>query len=140
MSDLEQFQKNYGQAWAGITQSPAFIAAFTLANVEKLQAIALLTDEEINANGKIILADLRGHLKYENGLLALHQRKEFVFQDLPRETYPSPEEEALEEEKAETQTGNNSTTFSTSEYFVPPVTEQEQPQPRKKRKYTRRKK
>lgn len=137
MSDLDRFQKEYGGAWANITQSPAFVGAFSIANMEKLQGVAALTNEEIQSHGKIILAGLRDHLQYENALLSLNTRKEFVFQDMPRETYPSPIEEATDEEQAETRTDNQGATFSISEFKAPPEVIE---QPRQKRKYTRRKK
>lgn len=141
MSDLTDFQKIHGANWATIVQSPAFGAAFSIANIEKLQMVAALTDEEINTNGKIILADLRGHLKYETALISLHERKEFVFQEMPRETYPDPVKEAEEAEREirQTETGNEATSFNISE-FHPAEVEPEQQPVRQKRKYTRRKK
>lgn len=97
MSDLKQFQVVHGRAWSELVQSNAFGAALSLATSEKLKAITSLTDEEIRDKGIVILSDLRGHLCYESGLLGLHEKKEFVFQDVGEEQYPSPIEEALEE-------------------------------------------
>lgn len=140
MSDLTDFQKQHGASWATIVQSPAFGAAFSIANIEKLQMVAALTDEEINTNGKIILADLRGHLKYETALISLHERKEFVFQEMPRETYPDPVKEAEEAEREENQTttGNDATSFNLGEFQTAEA--EPEPKPKTKRKYTRRKK
>lgn len=102
MSDLARFQKQFGAQWSLLVGSREFAAAMTLLNVEKIRAIAELSDEEIATRGTIILADLRGHLKHENALLGLHEVKKFVFQNLPSEEYTDPAEEArLEAERQE---------------------------------------
>lgn len=133
MTDLERFQGEHGAAWSATVGSPAFLAAFTLSNLEKIQAIAVLTDDEIEAHGKIILADLRGHLKYETALIGLHERKTFVFGDLPEPDYPNPVVEAA----AELSETESATTAGQPIVFqVPPET----PEPRKKRKYRKRRK
>lgn len=101
MTPLKEFQARFGGEYNGIVTSECFAQALSIANSEKIQVIALLTDEEIDARGKIILADLRGHLKYEAALLGLGERKEFVFGQLPPEEYPDPLVEAHEEMMAE---------------------------------------
>lgn len=97
MSSLKDFQAQHGSAWGELIGKPAFAAALALAHEEQIEKIRSLSDEEIAAKGAIILSDLRGHLKYEQALLGLHERKEFVFQQLGPEEYPDPEKEALDE-------------------------------------------
>lgn len=97
MTPLKEFQEAFGREWAEITASPAFAAGLACAQAEKIRGITILTDEEIRSNGKAILADLRGFLQYESGLLGLHEKKEFVFQsELGDPTYPDPIVEANE--------------------------------------------
>lgn len=130
MTDLERFQGEHGAAWSATVSSPSFLAAFTLSNLEKIQVIAALTDDEIETHGKIILADLRGHLKYETALIGLHERKKFVFGDLPEPDYPNPVDEARAEELSE----SASTAGHPLVFQVPPD------EPQKKRKYRKRRK
>lgn len=96
MSSLKDFQSQHGAEWSQLLGTPAFGAALALANSEKIQSILLLSDDEIATRGAIILSDLRGHLKYEAALLALHEKKELVFQGLGEEEYPDPIAEAAE--------------------------------------------
>jgi hypothetical protein len=103
LSALEDFQAQHGRDWAQLIGTPAFASALALSNSEKIQEIVVLTDDEIATKGQIILADLRGHLKYESGLLGLHEKKEFVFQQLGAEEYPDPAREARDEALAEAQ-------------------------------------
>lgn len=93
MSDLENFQKEHGDQWATITQHPAFGAAMSLLNLRKIAGIAALSDEQIEKDGKLILADLRGHLNHENDLINLSTVQEFDFGIPVPETYPDPMEE-----------------------------------------------
>lgn len=99
MTPLQQFQRTHGNDWARIVTSDCFAAAVALATAEKIQKISELGDEEILLRGKIILADLRGHIAYESALLGLHERKELVFGQLGPEEYPDPVEEAIDEER-----------------------------------------
>jgi len=92
MSDLKSFQDEHGEQWNAITQHPAFAAALSFLNLQKIIRIAVLTDEEIEKNGSLIVADLRGHLNHENDLLALGTKQDLTFQNLP-ETYPDPASE-----------------------------------------------
>jgi hypothetical protein len=94
MSDLDNFQKEHGDQWATITQHPAFGAAMSFLNLRKIAGIAALTDEQIESSGKLVLADLRGHLNHENDLINLATAQDFVFGEPLRETYPDPAEEA----------------------------------------------
>lgn len=96
MSALSDFQAQHGDVWATITQGDAFAAAMQLLNLEKLNVIAALTPEEIAAKGQLVLADFVGHLNHENNLAGLAGRKEFVFTELGRETYPDPIDENAE--------------------------------------------
>ncbi len=136
MNDLERFQAEHGAAWAATTQSPSFLAAFSIANIEKLQSIAALSDDEIATRGQVILADLRGHLNYETALISLHQPKKFVFQDLGPPTYPNPAEE-IEEQPPNSESASTASVSITG--FVPspdasPIL------PKQKRKYRKRRK
>jgi hypothetical protein len=94
MSDLENFQREHGDQWTSITQHPAFSAAMSLLNLRKIAGVAVLTDEQIEKDGKLILADLRGHLSHENDLINLSTAQEFVFGEPLRETYPDPATES----------------------------------------------
>lgn len=133
MTSLEVFQKRYGIAWAELTGTPAFAAALALANSEKLQRIRILTDEDIALKAPVILGDLRGFLQYESGLLDLHEKKQYVFQDIGPETYPSPIDEAREELEA---AGRPAEPDSDVPVFQPPVP----PRPKKKRGRPRKRK
>lgn len=98
MTDLEEFQSQHGREWADIVRSTAFPAALSIATAEKIQSFVNLTDEKIATQAHIILADLRGHLRYEQALLGLHEQKKSVFDDGPTEDYTTnPEEEAHRE-------------------------------------------
>lgn len=94
---LKEFQQSFGSEWSQLISSPAFSAALSLCRDEEIQKVHLLTDAEIESHGKIALAHLRGFLKYEFGLLGLHEKKDLVFQSGITEEYPDPIQEALEE-------------------------------------------
>lgn len=100
MSPSEHFQTTHGPEWAGIVGSAAFTAALLLVNAETVQSVAKLTDDQIQAQGQIILADLRGRLAHENALIDLSVIHPDLTNDLPASTYPNPEDEAAEEEAA----------------------------------------
>ena len=100
MSAMSDFQSEHGQAWGEIVNSPAFGAAMQLLNLEKMTMIAALAPEEIEAKGKLLLADLVGHLNHENNLASLGVRREFVFTEV-RETYPDPVGEHAENNQPE---------------------------------------
>lgn len=108
MSSLKEFQAQHGAEWGHLLGTPAFGAALALANQEKIQSILMLDDDEIATRGHIVLADLRGHLKYEAALIALHEKKELVFQQLDHEEYPDPIQEAAEQAEQEHQTESHS--------------------------------
>ena len=97
MGDLEDFQERHGAAWEEITQSPAFGAAMQFLNLAKIAQITALTPEEIESKGKLVLADLVGHLNHENDLMRLSARKEFKFGPSVTEDYPDPAQEAIEQ-------------------------------------------
>lgn len=104
MSALKDFQNQHGREWAEIVSLPAFGAALALAQSEKLREVIGLTDEQIALHGANLIADLRGFLQYESGLLGLHQKKDLVFSDPDTEPqYPSPEAEALAQHLEEEQ-------------------------------------
>lgn len=93
MSDLAKFQEEHGEQWNAITQSPSFSAAMSYLNLAKIQEITLLTDENIESYGKLILADLRGHLKHEHDLYTLAVKPNLDFNSVIPETYPNPIDE-----------------------------------------------
>lgn len=130
MTALEQFQNRYGRAWGELIGSPAFAAALALANAEKNQEITQLSDDGIVSKGAILLADLRGHLKYESALLGLHEKKEFVFQELGAPEYPSGIDEARDEALEEAQ--RESGIISEISLLTPNVTERLFPKPKGK--------
>lgn len=102
MSTLTAFQKQHGAAYGQLVRSPAFQAALQLLNLRKIERISSLSDLEIETSGKLILADLRGHLSHENDLMSLHVQQETELSDLGPETYPDPEEE-IEQAKIQVQ-------------------------------------
>lgn len=89
MSDLTKFQSDHGEEWNAITSTPAFSAAMSLLNLQKISGIANLTDDQIATNGSLILADLRGHLQHENELFTIGTKPSLEFNPMP-ETYPDP--------------------------------------------------
>jgi hypothetical protein len=96
-SDLEEFQSQYGNEWLQITRHPAFIAGTQLLNIRKLKEITTLSDDQIERNGREILASLRGHLQHEDDLFTLHSKSEFKLPTDDQEEYLSPEEAAEHE-------------------------------------------
>ncbi len=100
-SDLEEFQANYGGAWLEITRLPAFIAGTQLLNIRKLKSVTNLSDEQIEKNGREILADLRGHMKHEDDLFTLHTQSENALPIEEQDYYISPEEAAQLESQVE---------------------------------------
>lgn len=105
MSALEDFQKRYGAAWGATVNSEVFAAALTLVHNEKLKEIAAIHDDQIHDRSQVLLADLRGHLRYEAALLGLHEKKIFVFQELGPEDYGDPVTEAFEQAEADRKAG-----------------------------------
>ena len=91
-SDLEEFQALYGAEWLNIVRNPAFIAAAQLLNIRKLKSITTLSDQQIEQNGREILSDLRGHLKHEDDLFTLQDKKDFKTPIEEEGRYISPEE------------------------------------------------
>ncbi len=93
-SDLEEFQSQYGADWVNIKQHPAFMAGMQLLNVRKFKGITFLSNEEIEKHSREILADLIGHLKHEEDLFTLDEKREE--QIIPEEgfEYLSPEQVA----------------------------------------------
>lgn len=101
----DEFQDRHGAEWATFTKSPAFFAALQLGSSDKLRKMAAITDAEIEANGKTILADYRGHLQLENFLIELAVATAEPLLDLPPETYGvGVDQPAVEEEQPATQT------------------------------------
>src|SRR5437899_2238502 len=90
-SDLEEFQAAYGNDWIQIIKTPAFRSAMQLLNVQKMESITNLPNEQIEKNGREILADLRGHLQHENNLLILHEKRDTKLPWEEQEEYFSPE-------------------------------------------------
>ncbi len=91
-TDLEEFQSQYGGDWLQITRHPAFIAGTQLLNIRKLKSVTNLSDEQIEKNGREILADLRGHMKHEDDLFTLHNQTDFKLPAEELDEYISPEQ------------------------------------------------
>lgn len=87
MAPLDEFKKEHGAGYLKVLGDPHFQAALLFLNIEKLNAITILKPEEIKENGSQILADLAGHLKHENNLMTLLDRRTFDPSELPAETY-----------------------------------------------------
>lgn len=134
MSALKDFQNQHGSEWGGIVGTPAFAGALALAHRERLDKITALSDEEIANHGKIILSDLRGHLQYESVLLGLHEKKEFVFEQLPAEEYPDPAAEAREEADATGQPGDETSSSGLTSRFGASAHDELFPKPKPKRR------
>lgn len=134
MSSLKDFQAAHGAAWSHLLGDPAFGAALALANQEKIQTILILSDDEIATRATVILADLRGHLRYEAGLLSLHEKKELVFQQLDHEEYPDPILEAAEQAEQEQEQGGEQHQSSGAFAGAPSAHEQIFPSTRQRRK------
>ena len=98
-SDLEEFQALYGAEWLNIVRNPAFIAAAQLLNIRKLKSITTLSDQQIEQNGREILSDLRGHLKHEDDLFTLQDKKDFKTPIEEEVGYLSPEQAVELEDK-----------------------------------------
>jgi len=94
ISDLEEFQQVHGPAWLRMVQSDHFRAGLLLLNIRKLQSIATLTNQDIAAFSREIVADFRGHTKLENDLMSLHTMQEFTLPSEEAEEYFSPEQVA----------------------------------------------
>ncbi len=93
-TDLEEFQSQHGPDWLNIIRHPAFIAGMQFLNVRKLKEITNLQDEQIEKNGREILASLRGQLKHEDDLFTLHTQSESAIPVEEQDFYVSPEEAA----------------------------------------------
>ena len=98
MSDLEDFQAQFGADFKKLTEHPAFQAAMQLLNIRKLEKVTNLQDSDIEKNGREILADLRGHLQHENDLVSLPEKKEFKLPFDEPDVYLSPEQVAEAEQ------------------------------------------
>ena len=92
-SDLAEFQKAYGAALLQITQSTPFREAMYLLNKAKLASITGLTPQMIERDGRVILANLVGHLQHEDDLMSLPTRTEEFVTEEPEE-YLSPTQAA----------------------------------------------
>ena len=98
LTDLEDFQAQYGDEWRRLIAMPVFRAGLQLLNVRSLDQISSLSNEEIEKNSVAILSVLIGQLRHENDLFNLHQKKEFKFPLEEQEEYMSPEEEAAHQQ------------------------------------------
>lgn len=93
-TDLREFQAKYGAAWKQVVDSPIFQAAAQFLRNRKTDTISLLSEEQVEKNGREYLADLRGFLQHENQLLSLHELTDFTIPFEEPEDYISPEQEA----------------------------------------------
>jgi hypothetical protein len=71
-TDLQDFQKAYGAQWLQIIQSTPFREAMYLLNKRKTSGLTNLTPEQIEKNGREVLANFVGHLQHEDDLMTLH--------------------------------------------------------------------
>ncbi len=94
MTDLEAFQKQHSKALVKALENPALRAAQQLLFLRKIDSISRLTDADIAANSREILADLRGFFGYEHSLSTLHKQKEFKLPVEDELEYITPENEA----------------------------------------------
>jgi hypothetical protein len=101
IDDLEEFQAAYGADWHKITQMPAFRAGLQLLNVRELDRITSLSDDDIDKYAGLILSQLVGLLRHENGIFNLHKEQSFKFPLDEEVRYVSPEEEAAHQQLAE---------------------------------------
>lgn len=97
MTDLEEFQQAHGQQWALILQNPAFSAGMIFLSIRTIEGIKNISDDEIERNSKIILADLRGRLRHEAEQFALSIRVEPMTTGEPTTEYPDSVEENFAE-------------------------------------------
>lgn len=93
-NNLKQFQAKYATVWKSIVDSPAYQAGVQFLRNKKLNEVSLLSEEEIEKHGKEYLSDLRGFLRHENDMAALHEMTDFNIPMEEVEEYISPEEEA----------------------------------------------
>lgn len=91
-SDVEEFQRAYGDEWLRILQMPAFRAGIALLNIRKLDELQNLSNEQVDKFSVPILAGLIGQLKHENDLCSLHKAKEDKFPWDETEEYFPPEQ------------------------------------------------
>jgi len=98
IDDLEEFQAAYGAEFYRITQMQAFRAGLQLLNVRELDRIASLSDDDIDKYGVLILSQLVGLLRHENGIFNLHKEQSFTIPTDEEIVYVSPEEQAAHEQ------------------------------------------
>ena len=93
--DLKHFQAKYASAWKRIVDSPVYQAGTQFIRNRALEKVALLSEEQIEKNGREHLAELRGILRHENDMDTLHQMTDFQipFEDTDT-VYRSPEQVA----------------------------------------------
>jgi hypothetical protein len=92
--DLKQFQAKYGAVLKTILESPAYQAGTQFLRNRKMERISLLSEAEIEKNGREYLADLRGYLQHEDELLKLPEMTDFTLPFEEPDEYISPEQEA----------------------------------------------
>ena len=92
--DLKQFQAKYGAILKQIVESPAYQAGTQFLRNRKMERISLLSEAEIEKNGREYLADLRGYLQHEDELLKLPEMTDFTLPFEEPDEYISPEQEA----------------------------------------------
>jgi hypothetical protein len=97
-TDLSQFQAKFGSTWKAIVDSPAYQAGTQFLRNRKMERISLLSEAEIEKNGREYLADLRGYLQHEDELMKLPEMTDFSLPFEEETEYISPEEEAEREQ------------------------------------------
>ena len=74
--------------------SPVYQAGTQFIRNRALEKVALLSEEQIEKNGREHLAELRGILRHENEMDTLHQMTDFTIPFEEPDEYISPEQEA----------------------------------------------
>ncbi len=94
---IQEFHKKHGPAWARIANISSFTEGLIFLSLQHTEQIKQLTDEQITSNSVMILAELRGRLRFEAELMALPTMEESVPTPVLREDYVDSEQEAFTE-------------------------------------------
>ena len=93
-TDLKEWQARFAADWIRYINHPSFQAGIQFLRNRKLERVALLNEEQIEKNGRELLADLRGYLQHENELLTLHEMTDFTLPFEDTDVYLSPDQQA----------------------------------------------
>lgn len=82
-----EFQAAHGAHWAQIVAHPSFFAAMQVCGSRRLKEIENLTVGQIEASGRVHLANFQGHLQTEAILLGLAIESQDGDFDIPQGDY-----------------------------------------------------